>query len=240
MSEQKMSFERSFGEETKKTARATGIALEISRFREVFMKSVPLKLVLLMALFIIFTACTPAKDHTTRVGRGSNTRNNGTNYQSTGSGQPLSGISQFFTNYTNSNGTPFALPSPCNITQVGVAAQSGNYIQLDFVLSCMAQNTDGSTFNDIRISIGSGQPGFSSATNGTLADGRIYVTYTDDMGDISLVGNIQGQQFVGSIWYDNAWAIMTDGTQQSPGASGWLASFTMPACLQSGGLFQCN
>jgi hypothetical protein len=219
------------------------------------MKSVPFKVLLLTALFLIFTACTPTPNHVTRVGRGSNTRSSGTNVNSTGSGQVSAGIAQFFTNYSNSNGTPFALP--CSVSQIGIAAQTdgavslsggvmfsgvdsnGALLQIDFILSCMGQNTDGSTFNDVRVSIAAGQAGFSSASSQQTSSSGYNVTFSDDMGSITLVGNIQGQQFSGNIWYSNDYSILSDGTQATPGASNWLGSFNMPACSSAGGLFQC-
>lgn len=170
---------------------------------------------------------------TRRVGRGSNTRNSGTNLNATGTGQPLNGIGQFFTNYSNSNGTPFTLP--CNVTQVLIAAQPST-LQLDMVLGCMAQNTDGSTFNDVRVSISSGAAGFQDFYSQQTSSNGWQFTWTDDMGSISLVGTVQGQTFSGNIYYSNQWSLLSDGTQQTPGASGWLSSFSVPVSS----LFQYN
>jgi hypothetical protein len=221
------------------------------------MKSVSFKTMAFVSLMIFAAACAQRKNTSIRVGRGSMSRSSGTaSIASQGSGSVsvtnYNALNNFFTNYSNPPPGAPQFTLPCSVSQVlvtaytdGVASVNGGFLyqnadasgaqlQLDFVLSCVGRNADGSTYNDIQVNIGDGLPGYYQTTS-SASGNLVSVSFQDDYGSITLQGQLAGTQFSGQISYSNNFYITPSGTEQSPGFSDVLGSFTVSTCS----LFRC-
>lgn len=214
-----------------------------------------LHLLAIVGLVLVAASCQTRKNASGRVGMGYLSRAN-QNFNFATLGNPATGqisvgsqndISNFFTNYINSDGTPFLLPCPVNAVTIWGQVQaaggsfvstsipsSGAQLHLDFILSCSGRDpVSGSVYNDIRVDIADGTNGYVG-TSGQVSNGSASISFSDEYGQINVVGQISSGTFNGSVTFANNYYYGTNGYAYNPGYTGTIGSFNM----QTAAIFQ--